>query len=220
MLLRIYSEPKYKVVEPFANEEYCIWNYFSKYMRKALFKCLKVKKISETDYLIGPIYKDNTCQVGVTGTVGETEDFVQGMTRELAEEVGILPKYLNSLCSEMKYNEYIKKGKNDGKCRCHRIFSLPLANANSVSKAHHKHKSIVKDDKMKKVGCLLYGSKEQVQSLFSQEKIYYHDSADGIIGVCAIAIKDILSLLNQRKLPMRWSEWTKTVFNKIKKHDP
>lgn len=217
MIIRIYNEPKCKVIEPFANEEYCIWNYFSHYMKKTLYKCLKAKKIKYTDYLVGPVYEDNTCQVGITGTVGQTEDDIQGMSRELAEEVGILPNYLNSMCKELYSREYIKLGVNKGKCRSHQIYSIPIENTHPVPKAHHQHKSNVKDNKMKKVGCLLYGDKAKVYDFLSRETIYYHNSGDKIIGVCAIAIKDIHALIKERKLPMRWSVWIKTVFKKLNK---
>ena len=61
----------------------------------------------------------------------------------------------------------------------------------------HQHGAVISkenDDRSQKVGCFVYGSKNVVQN-FLKSNIYVYDSPDTIIGVAAIKVSDIISIV-------------------------
>lgn len=171
-----------------------ISSYFPKIMVAAFRNGFgKNGYIRNEDYIIGPVYRSGDFQIGFTGTVEEKEGFYNAISREMGEEIGLVPKDTKSV-SILKNSTYNKEGKKitftvyDAYIK-HCIPVLDHQNNASLSK---------QKDSRNKVGCFIYGSKKDILHFFNS-KIYRYKSTDDIIGLAAIKADDISLFINHFK---------------------
>lgn len=156
--------------------------YFPEPMQKAFRKSFSQGYIKLNDYILGPVYKNGMIQLGVTGTVEHGETHSHAIARELGEEIGLVPQGLESLRKIGTFNEkYVVYD------LYHSQETYPV-----LDHQHQANLSTGEDDRNKKVGCFVYGSKKNILKFLSTEKIYVYKSPDNIIGIVAIKVKDIL----------------------------
>lgn len=185
--VRRFSDQKMKT------EKILISKWFPRPLRNGLFFGLTNKNgfIRQSDYIIGPLYKDGDLQVGVTGGVGIREPSKKAISREMGEEIGLVPINMDDLQKSGRgkygnkfmqtYNIYIKD-------------CFPV-----VDSLHGVSVSEKKDSRNNKVGAIVYGSKNQIISFLSSEQIYIYKSNDKIQGVGAFKVSDIIPLLKNGK---------------------
>ncbi len=155
-----------------------ISNFFPKPLLSAFCKAYEQGLIDKDDWILGPIYPEGDFQIGVTGTVARNETYIEGMIRELGEEIGLIPITQKSL-------QLFSKGK-DRKKRYWQTYLLNISNAIKVQEEEHNMKlNKGRDDKRKKVGCIVYGPKDSIMNFLESEKIYTFKDTDNIAGVAA-----------------------------------
>lgn len=169
--------------------DYRISGNFPEYMGLGLLEAIKdTGNIRVSDYIIGPLYQRGAFQIGMTGTVEIGETRLEGMTRELGEELGLLPEYESDLDLILEHQEYSKK------CT---VYDLFINHAKYVPITDNgKKMSKNPDNKNMKVGCYVYGKKDKVLSFLNQESINIYKSDDEIIGIVAISVKSVLGEFN------------------------
>lgn len=145
--------------------------------------------IKSSDYILGPIYDDNTFQIGVTGTVEEKEEFEHAIVRELGEEIGVIPEKI----TYFKTYEWRRFDKPDTK------FSVYYSNIGDCLPVqfdkHGVNLSSNNDRTDQKVGCFVFGHIENMKSFLNQQAIYFYGSEDHIIGVCAVNVGELRASL-------------------------
>jgi hypothetical protein len=168
-------------------------------MKDSLYRALNnFSDMNVEDYIIGPLYsqtveKSVEFQIGVTGTVESKEDFPITVSRELAEEVGLLPNSMKHL-REIKKYKWKRAGRDDTEFHVYFIAigdCLPVKETKCLSndQAHE----------MKKAGCFVYGSEKSILKFLNQDEIIRYQSNDCIEGVVAIQISVILDILNRMR---------------------
>jgi len=142
--------------------------YFPRYMKKAIEKLY----IRDNEFILGPIYSNNDFQIGLTGTVKKGETYKNAIIREIGEEVGLIPdeRYLTVLYFSKGYKVYV----------IHINDCIPINRRESSTSINDNQ------DTKKKVGCYIYGSKNDVTKYFSRKNIYLYDSNDDIVGIAAV----------------------------------
>ena len=146
--------------------------------------CLRRGEIKKSDYIICPIYSQGDIQVGVTGKLGINEEPEQGMARELGEEIGIVPLHKNFLIPtwvSAKYN----------------VYTLSVKDCIPVLDHQHGISLSTGKDGNRKVGCIIYGTKQEVSEFLDMEAIHVYKSEDNIVGVGGIKIINILKALQK-----------------------
>lgn len=195
MLVRLFNEHSYREINPFSNKIYKVSDYLPQGMKKVLQERWKSDEFYEDDYIIGPLYTQNDYQVGVTGGVKQNEMYRMAITRELGEEIGLVPISFR----------YLRKEKDiQDRNRTLVVYTLKYKNCTNI--LDHQHKLELdkgSDDRRKKVGCFVYGSKQEVKNFFSKEHIYTYKSNDNIKGIVAIAVEDIVQYGKQGKFKGR-----------------
>lgn len=143
-------------------------SYFPKYMKKGI----KNSSIEDHEFILGPIYSNNDFQIGLTGTVKKGETYKDAIIREIGEEVGLIPdkKYISVL--------YFSKG--------YKVYVIHINDCIPINKTEFN--TIINDneDTKKKVGCYIYGTRNDIMKYFSRKNIYLYNSPDDIVGISAI----------------------------------
>ena len=163
--------------------------HFPYYMRVSLQKGLESNYLSRGDFIIGPLYEENNkvdFQFGLTGAVGEKEDYKSAIIREMGEEIGLIPE--NDL--SLTRLETVLDRENVKTAYC-----INVTNCKLVPVSDNNTDKSTSPDTFDKVGCFVYGSEEEVYHLLSSDNIYHYRSNDGIIGIVAIKVEDALSIL-------------------------
>lgn len=195
MLVRLFNEQSYKKINPFSNKIYRVSDYLPQGMKKVLQDKWKNDEFYEDDYIIGPLYTRNDYQVGVTGGVKRHEMYKMAVTRELGEEIGLVP---------ISFSYLHKEGVVQSGNKTTIVYTLKFENCtNILDHQHNLELSKESDDRQKKVGCFVYGSKQDVSNFFSKKHIYTYKSNDNIKGIVAIAVEDIVQLGKQGKFKGR-----------------
>lgn len=183
MLVRLFNKKKYGELDPLDNNSYRVSSYLPQGMKKVLQSKINNGELQYTDYIIGPLYKKNDYQIGVTGGVKYNEPSAKAITRELGEEIGLVPMKLEYLKTE--------KVETTGN-KTLTVYSLKFEDTTFI--LDHQHDLEIyngTDNRKKQVGCLVYGTEKYIKSFFSKEHIYLYKSEDTIKGIVAISIKDI-----------------------------
>jgi hypothetical protein len=177
------------VIETSLGDKYKVSKYFPAPMKDALRKALSSKGyIRGSDYIICPVYSSKDIQFGVTGSVEEQETSVNGLARELGEEIGIVPKD--------NYSPWLLGKYNWSKNREFTIYEVYIKHCMPV--AEHQNGAVLsktKDDRSKKVGGFVYGTKKDVLDFLESEKIFVYKSGDDIVGIAAIKANDMLNFV-------------------------
>lgn len=164
--------------------------WFPSPMEKAFAK-LYGKEIRKDDYILGPLYKEGDFQVGATGTLERDESYSCAMARELGEEIGLVPTVSkHSRKATDNFTEIGSYRYGRGGSKMMRVYSLYIKDTIPVKEFEHGadlSKSV--DDKKRKSGCFVYGSKKDILT-FLEREIYHYDSPDSIIGVVGVKAKD------------------------------
>lgn len=155
-------------------------NYFPPPMVSALYD----PSIPKDSYIVCPVYKGvGDTQIGVTGASHLREDPVEGITRELAEELGIVPVASSHLVMVYEGKNFIrKKGKPPGRGVNWNVFLLNLSKTDLIP-VSREIRGV--DTKTRKVGCLVYGTENRVKKVFEKVIIPYI-SEDQIKGIMAV----------------------------------
>ena len=177
-------------------EETQIFAYFPKPMRQALLISSRSQGgIEMSDYILGPLYKKNF-QIGVSGKIAKREAADKGCARELGEELGLVPKHLYDLQS-------IGKGQmgREGKKKVIFTYTLKISRASPVlDHQEGVHITDNVDTENQKIGCLVFGTKEELLKYLKRPNIFLYASSDDVIGVGMIKVADIFSLIKEEKL--------------------
>lgn len=165
-----------------------ISTYFPLPMKKAFLKGIgDIGKIRPNDYILGPLYKGGDLQIGVTGGRGVQELAWKATARELGEEVGLVPRSKRDLWKLCKGNYGTRRGNKEMQ-----VFDLYIRHTYPV--LDHQHGVTIphgRDDPRLKVGCFIYGTRDDIFQ-FLDEDIYVYESPDDIAGVGAFKASDIL----------------------------
>ena len=165
-------------------------------MQKAFLKGIGPGKIRESDYILGPLYKTKKgrpkdLQIGVTGGIAVQEPNWVAASRELGEEIGLVPKSKSDLYKLHKGTYKTRWGYKEMQ-----VYDLYIRDTAPVRDHQHGVKVTSREDHPSlKVGCLVYGSRKQVFDFLSRENIYIYYSEDTIMGLGAIKASDILKLI-------------------------
>lgn len=124
----------------------------------------------------------------MTGTVEEKETFQNAVSREMGEEIGLIPKEDTNL-KIISANKYRNGNSNIN----FTVYDAYIKSCLPVSE--HLHNAIVSKhkDSVDKVGCYIYGTKRDILK-FLIGPIYRYSSPDQIIGLVAIKAGDIFKL--------------------------
>jgi hypothetical protein len=146
--------------------------------------------LSSSDYIICPVYQSGAIQVGVTGTVGvRKESYEQAAVRELGEEVGLEPSSDKSLHS-------LGLHKYEGKRGFQRmtVYLGNIRDFRPIPLARDQERGTQgKDNRSKKVGCLILADKYEAKKFLSKRYINVLYSSDNIVGIAAVSVLDARS---------------------------
>ena len=183
---------------PYENDQQRVSAFFPPPMKKAFLKGIGDEgKIRPTDYILGPLYKSHRgvpgdLQVGVTGGRALQEPAWKAAARELGEEVGLVPRSRPELYELYKGSYTSQYGNKEMQ-----VYDLYINHAIPV--LDHQHGAKItqeKDHPSLKVGCFLYGSKQQVVTFLNKTNIYVYYSTDDTVGLGAFKASDIFQLIN------------------------
>ena len=164
-------------------ESYPFSKYFPQPIKSAFLKSCN-GYMRKTDYVLGPIYSELDFQVGVTGSVEHGEPYKLAIARELGEEIGLIPSHERDL-------ELISSYRHKG--RTTNVYELYIKHSQPVLEHQHLAKlSKTRDNRKKKVGCFVYGTKKDILDFLGSDSIYIYDSTYDIIGVAAVKVSDVL----------------------------
>lgn len=160
-----------------------IWSrYFPKPMVHALFH----EDIKNEHYILCPIYSNGDTQVGVTGTIGTSETYDKGMIREIGEEIGLSPS------QSVRDVHFITVKKVPNKNQNISVYIASIDNLKPLNESDHDFKFTTqgRDDRTKKVGCIVYGEKTKMIEYLNRTKIFRYYSQDDIVGIVTLSVKD------------------------------
>lgn len=178
--VRLFKENKVKELENISRE--LISDSFPEPMFPALYR----QDIYDEDYILCPLYLYkgyNDFQIGVTGTVKMNENYKQALIREIGEEVGLKVNYPEDLY--FITNIKLHRGKRMSS------YIVDIRDLSPVTKKEHNKPfgSQARDDRSRRVGCLVYGPKSYILDYLNQERIYSYKDVDCIVGIVAISGK-------------------------------
>ena len=136
-----------------------------------------IQTINDEDYILGVQYLEkNDIQVGITGTSNIRENWKRTLTRELAEEVKLYPKF-NMIESPKEYKE---NRRNWFCCK------LNIDNTEKSIRQDFYKECDVRDWK-RKIGILVYGSYDKLLNLLNTNYKEYIDN-DNISHIVIINV--------------------------------
>ena len=147
----------------------------------------QIQEMNDTDWIVCPVQlKDNSSwdiQIGVTGKCKIRIEPYESMRIELEEELGL--RLINP--------DSIIVGENDKGCE-RTIFKININQTMSIEKDSVSDiNNCLKDDIDKKIGCLVYGTKDDLEKVIKKtDKIrYYLSNKDNIIGIAFVSVETI-----------------------------
>lgn len=145
------------------------------------------KRIVDDDYIICPIYLDGAIQMGITGTVGScNESYAKAATRELGEEVGLVPSFEGCL-------HLVRRQQFQGESGPKRmaVYIGNLKDFHPVPFTRHQEQGTQGQDNItKKVGCLIISDRAEAKKYLSRKNIHILHSEDEIVGIAAVKVAD------------------------------
>ena len=165
-------------------------------MRKALYKDIENKVILLSDFILGPLYNSGDLQIGMTGGVAEQEPKWVAACRELGEEIGLTPQSRSNL-HPVFTGSYMRKRK----LKLMKVYDLYIDEAIPVQEFQNGLKiSSKKDHKNSKIGCFVFGERNRIKSFMDRPKIYIYKSNDGIQGIGAFKVSDIVTIMETHEI--------------------
>jgi ADP-ribose pyrophosphatase YjhB (NUDIX family) len=160
---------------------------WSAYLPPPMVEALLNPQLSPTDYIICPVYPKGFIQVGVTGTVGVyKESYAEAAVREIGEEVGLEPRSNESLQAVGHHKFQSKKG-----YKRMSVYVGELRDFRPIPPERDQERgSQGKDNRAKKVGCLILADKYEARKFLSKKHINVLYSADNIVGIAAVSVRD------------------------------
>lgn len=157
---------------------------------KQEFLLKQIQEMKDTDWIVCPVQlKDNNSwdiQIGITGKCKIGIEPYQSMQIELEEELGLCLINQNSIIvGETVIN---LKGCERTIFKIHVNQTMPIEK-DSVCKFNNSLKDVID----KKICCLVYGSKEELENVINKtNKIrYYLSNKDNIIGMAFVSVETI-----------------------------
>ena len=157
---------------------------FSRYLWKNTIN--HICSLSNENYILGPIYTNNELQIAMSGTVQYTEHNLDGLIREMSEELGLIPQ-------DIKDVNLINTQQNKNQCMS--LYSIHMKNTKPFDE-NKIDESFGYDNKQNKVNGIIYGDIKEVLSIFDNINGNKPDTGEDIIGVCAIPVSLIKYLNN------------------------
>ena len=158
-------------------------DYFPSPLKYSLFNSVKNGYIHADNWILCPLYDKKQFQIGVTGTVEYDELPVNAMAREMGEEIGLTPKpneRLVQTCSDWHRGKF------------YNIYEIDISKTIPIAQYQNGvNMGKKQDDRMKKVGCIVFGTEQQIVNFLSLPNIYRYFSRDKIIGIVGIKIGDV-----------------------------
>lgn len=157
------------------------------YLPEPLIEALFHEDISNNDYVLCPHYTDGCTQIGITGTGADNESDRTSMIREMGEEIGLKPEHAYDLKRITRKEYFTPKGKI--------LISVYIADMDHLVPLECEEHSLDvangKDNRTRKVGCIVYGSKAEIlDGYLMSEYIHRYYSEDNISGVLAMRVSD------------------------------
>jgi hypothetical protein len=160
-------------------------------------------------WVVGPVYGSNKKydnQVCVTGTVHTNESYDEGMFREIGQEMGLTPTDKPSL--KFLWANYDKFGNGD-EFRKEYIYMCSIDSLSNLTRLEAGGDIMYDggvDDSLKKVACVIYGTKDECQSYLDSEINMHNTDTDDIVGQSACNVADVREyyrkmLINKGKNP-------------------
>lgn len=139
-------------------------------------------------YILCPVYQDGTFQVGVTGTKTVGEEYDEAFQREIGEEVGLQAKKFKVIGNR----RFPRSSKNTQNSLFAKTYIVNISEAIPLLKDDHNQVvTEEKDERNKKVGCIIYGYKKDIIQYMTKNKIYTYKDNDSIVGLTLINFKTV-----------------------------
>jgi len=184
IIYKLKSESYYEIpIEYIEDVIDDIWSTY-KVQKILIKKCIKNRTIPDNHYVLCPLYYDPKtgnyldCQFGATETYKKNETDINAFYRCLGEELGV---YYN--CEYEPYNENFKyEGKN---------WIMNIINIKDLKSISEPREHVTtKDDKSKKMACIVHGKKEDIMK-YIKRPLILDKSEDNIGGIVALSFRDI-----------------------------
>ena len=156
---------------------------WTRYFPKPLITALK--KVGSDQFILGPVYRNGNVQLGVTGSAHKDDSYLSTAFRELGEEIGLVPKAASSL--QLTYSGNFPTC--IGREKFIKVYLTRLSELEPVAEKDHNSAVEAKDDRTKKVGCIVAGTRSQVLAFLNKENIFRFFSTDDIVGIAAVSCK-------------------------------
>lgn len=156
---------------------------FSRYLWKNTINY--ICSLSNENYILGPIYSNNELQIAMSGSVQYTEHNLDGLIREMGEELGVIPqdiKDVDFINTQQNKNQYMS------------LYSIPMKNTKPFDE-NKIGETFGYDNKQNKVNGIIYGDINEVLSIFDKINGNKPDKGEDIIGICAIPVS-LIKYLN------------------------
>jgi hypothetical protein len=176
VIYRKFNDDKARYME---EEDVKFSKYFPESMDKAFAKVLK--NVNHNKYILCPIYRQGDIQVGVTGHVKTNETVIEGLCREVKEELCIAP--IRDIIT-------VEKNRKEGR-KTYNIFAVDINNCKTMNKKEQKTSNQASDNRDNKVGCYIYGSRESILKHLNSASLDNFPGSDDIVGISAIKIISI-----------------------------
>jgi hypothetical protein len=150
----------------------------------------QIQEMNNTDWIVCPVQlKDNNSwdiQIGVTGKCKNGIETYESMQIELEEELGLC--LINRKSIIVGETVIDLKGCERTIFKIHVNQTMPIEK-DSVCNLNNS----LKDDINRKIGCLVYGSKDDLEKVINKtNKIrYYLSNKDNIIGMAFVSVETI-----------------------------
>lgn len=176
--------------------------YISQYIKKEYMRALDL--LSDDDYVICLIYKGRKkdWQIGITetckalpkDTFRDVSYYTHTVKMGLAQELGIKVKSKKKIKCIGKRVINVKKKKTSYK-KIIGIYNIPIIDTEPITEKDSKIMYDRKDDKSRKVACMIHGKLDDIVSVISKVK-YYQEAKDSGNNVGFIKVKFLKEVIN------------------------
>lgn len=187
---KIFGKTSFKTV---SLDKVIVSDYFPAPMATALYD----PSIPKNSYIICPLYTAGDAQIGITGGLHKDEEAIVGMKREMAEETGMYPSSTSHMVLTYDGTHCCTRGGKYKRNICTK-WSCYVLNLDKASLVQYPREIKGKDEKGRKVGCIIYGSEKSVFNCF-QNKIQPYYSEDKLDGIMAIPYSFALTSIALKK---------------------
>ena len=195
--IRRFSQESWDFLTPYTK----MW---SNYFPPPIKSCIYHPKLKNSDYILCPMYRAkkknnlNDFQVGVTGDVRTQEEYIIGAIREIGEEIGLRCKE-----SDLHFIKNAVLNPRAKPCRRRKmvIYMADIKDLTPLEEEYHDidhNDPTDPDDRLRKIGCIVYGNYLDILKFLNSEKIYRYNAEDGIIGIVAVPVSEV-----RKKYPLR-----------------